>query len=95
MTKEECAKSYIKTYYDEYMIWVDLNYNVDDIDDNVFEKAIKDAIYEGFLRHLITDSFEFMVLGDENCDTDDWRVDDNDILEYDIKYMIKESLGLD
>ena len=95
MTREECAKSKIETYYDEYMNWVIFNYNVDDIDDDVFEKAIKDAIYEGFLNHLITDSFDFMVLGDENCDSDDWRVDDYDILESDIHYAIKDSLGLD
>lgn len=95
MTKEEYAKSFIESDYDDYMNWLILNYNVDDIDEKVIEKAIKDAIYEGYLNHLITDSFEFMVLGDENCDSDDWRVDDYDTLGYHIKYEIEKSLGLE
>ena len=95
MTKEEYAQSCIKEEYDYYIDWLILHYDVDDIDEKVIEKVIKDAIYECYPIHLFIDSFEFIVLGEENCDSDDWMVDDYDILRYDIESEIKKGLGLD
>lgn len=84
MTKEECAKSHIHTDYDEYQDWVVSNYDVDDIDDEVFEKVINDSIYESYLAQLYQDE-----------DDDTWLVDDYQVLESDIKFEIRRRLKLD
>jgi hypothetical protein len=93
MTKEEYANSFINIDYDEYQDWVVSNYDVDDIDDEVFEKAINDAIYSGYMEHLYRLSDDENYLGGDD-DNDDWLIDDYDILYSDIKYKIRESLGL-
>lgn len=87
MTKEEYAKSRVETDYDEWVDWVVCSYDVNDIDDDVFEKAIKDAIYNSYLTQLYQD--------DEEENDDIWLVDDYQVLTSDIKYEIREKLGLD
>ncbi len=87
MTKEEYAKSRVETDYDEWVDWVVSSYDVNDIDDDVFEKAIKDAIYNSYLTQLYQD--------DEEENDDIWLVDDYQVLTSDIKYEIREKLGLD
>ena len=87
MTKEEYAKSRVETDYDECVDWVVSSYDVNDIDDDVFEKAIKDAIYNSYLTQLYQD--------DEEENDDIWLVDDYQVLTSDIKYEIREKLGLD
>ncbi len=86
MTKEEYAKSQIDSYYDECQDWVVSNYDVDDIDDEDFEKAIKESIYEAYLGQLY-------LIDDE--DDDIWLVEDYDMLESDIRYEIRRRLKLD
>ncbi|WP_028906550.1 hypothetical protein [Xylanibacter ruminicola] len=86
MTKEEYAKSSVDTDYDEYQDWVVSNYDVADIDDEVFENAINDAIYEGYMAHLYQDE-------EDNDDT--WLVDDYQVLVSDIKFEIRKRLKVD
>lgn len=88
-TKEQEAKEYSEIDYDEYVDWVVFEYDTDDIDEEVFEKAIKESIYEAYMGQLFLD-------GDED-DEDGcfWRVDDYDVLESDIKYGIRKKLKLD
>jgi len=88
-TKEQEARERSEIDYDEYALLTASNYNVDDIDDEVFEKAIKESIYEAYMVQLFLD-------GDED-DEDGcyWRIDDYDILESDIKYGIIKKLKLD
>ena len=88
-TKEQEAKHYSEIDYDEYVDWVVCEYDTDDIDEEVFEKAIKESIYEAYMGQLFLD-------GDED-DEDGcfWRVDDYDVLESDIKYGIRKKLKLD
>ena len=88
-TKEQEAKHYSEIDFDEYSDWVVSNYDADGIDDEVFEKAIKESIYEAYMGQLFLD-------GDEDDeDSCFWRVDDYDILVSDIKYGIRERLKLD
>ena len=83
-TIEQEARKRSEIDYDEYVDWVVSNYDVDDIDDDVFEKAIKESIYEAYMGQLY--------LSD---DEDIWLVEDYDILESDIKYGIIEKLNLE
>ncbi len=88
-TKEQEAKHYSEVDYDEYQDWVISNYDVDDIDDEIFEKAIKESIYEAYMGQLFLD-------GEEDDEDDcNWRVDDYDMLESDIRYGIRQRLKLD
>lgn len=83
MTKEEYAKSQIDSDYDEYEYLVVSTYNVDDIDVEIIEEAIKDSIYNGYLTHLHQD------------DEDTWLIEDYQVLESDIMYEIRKRLKLD
>ena len=83
MTKEEYAKSRIEVDFDEFQYWVVSNYNVDDIDLEVFEKAINDAIYNGYLIYLYQD------------DDGTWLVEDYQMLSSDIQNEIIRSLKLE
>ena len=88
-TKEQEARERSEIDYDEYALLTACNYNVDDIDDEVFEKAIKESIYEAYMVQQLLD--------DDEDDEDGcyWRIDDYDILESDIKYGIIKKLKLD
>jgi hypothetical protein len=83
-TKEQEARERSEIDYDEYALLTASNYNVDDIDDEVFEKVINDSIYESYLAQLYQDE-----------DDDTWLVDDYQVLESDIKFEIRRRLKLD
>ena len=85
-TKEQEAKERSENDYEEYEYLVTSNYNVDDIDYDVLEKAIKESIYEAYMVQLFLD-------GDD--DDSYWRIDDYDILESDIKNSIIKKLKLE
>lgn len=91
MTKEEIAKEYSESKYDEYMDWVVCNYYTDDIDGETFEKAIKESIYEAYLGNLCQNEIaELFGEGDG-----EWFIDDYQVLDSDIKYGISEKLELE
>ena len=85
-TKEQEAKERSENDYEEYEYLVSSNYNVDDIDYEVLEKAIKESIYEAYIVQLYLD-------GDD--DDSYWRIDDYDVLESDIKNGIIKKLKLE
>lgn len=88
-TKEQEAKERSENDYEEYEYWVASNFDVDDIDDEVFEKAIKESIFDAYMVQLILDGNE------DDEDGCFWRADDYDVLESDIKYGIRKRLNLD
>lgn len=88
-TKEQEAKERSENDYEEYVDWVVCEYDTDDIDEEVFEKAIKESIYEAYMVQLFLDSDVF---DEDSCF---WRIDDYDILESDIKNGIIKKLKLE
>ena len=88
-TKEQEAKERSENDYEEYEYLVTSNYNVDDIDYEVLEKAIKESIYEAYMVQLYLDGDED---GEDSCF---WRIDDYDVLESDIMDGIRKKLKLE